>query len=123
MTTHAYTAVEEQALEIGVIPGGHVVGFTLIVVFFRGLLLRSDSPWDRLEQCAYFIRMAALLRLSSVYEDVPRRAGTKDEFELVTPSLASRANLTLVSIDDPSACAPSGGTAHSTSTITTSKRK
>ncbi|KAH6928487.1 hypothetical protein HPB50_016816 [Hyalomma asiaticum] len=59
----------------------------------------ADSPWDRLEQCAYFIRMAALLRLSSVYEDVPRRASTKDEFELVTPPLATRANLTMVYID------------------------
>ncbi|KAL1470527.1 hypothetical protein MTO96_024162 [Rhipicephalus appendiculatus] len=65
--------------------------------------------WDWLEHCAYFIKMAALLRLSSVYEEVPRAAGGSEEFELVSPSLAIRANLTLVAIDGPSPCAPSGG--------------
>ncbi|KAL1470529.1 hypothetical protein MTO96_024164 [Rhipicephalus appendiculatus] len=69
-------------------------------------IAKLDEPsWDRLEQCAYFIKMAALLRLSSVYEDVPRAAGGGDEFELVSPSLATRANLTLVAINDPSPCA------------------
>ncbi|KAL1470528.1 hypothetical protein MTO96_024163 [Rhipicephalus appendiculatus] len=66
----------------------------------------NHLSWDRLEQCAYFIKMAALLRLSSVYEEVPRAAGEGDEFELVSPSLATRANLTLVAIDDPSPCEP-----------------
>ncbi|XP_075750566.1 uncharacterized protein LOC142817430 [Rhipicephalus microplus] len=69
----------------------------------------ADLSWEQLEQCAYFIKMAALLRLSSVYEDVTRKAGENEEFELVSPSLATRANLTLVAIDDPSPCAPSGG--------------
>ncbi|KAL3193321.1 hypothetical protein MRX96_046765 [Rhipicephalus microplus] len=69
----------------------------------------ADLSWEQLEQCAYFIKMAALLRLSSVYEDVTRKVGESEEFELVSPSLATRANLTLVAIDDPSPCAPSGG--------------
>lgn len=74
-----------------------------------------DSPWDRLEQCAYFLKMAALVRLSSVYEDVPRGSNGSEEFELVTPSLAARANLSLVAIDDPSHCAPPGRIAQLTS--------
>ncbi|XP_037521136.2 uncharacterized protein LOC119397889 [Rhipicephalus sanguineus] len=65
----------------------------------------NGPSWDQLEQCAYFIKMAALLRLSSVYEEVPRAAGGGDEFELVSPPLATRANLTLAAINDPSPCA------------------
>ncbi|XP_075551278.1 uncharacterized protein LOC142584855 isoform X2 [Dermacentor variabilis] len=82
---------------------------------------KRGSPWDRLEQCAYFLKMAALVRLSSVYEDVPRGLGGKEEFELLTPSLAARANLSLVAIDGPSPCLPPGRTVQSTSSQT-SKR-
>ncbi|XP_065301906.1 uncharacterized protein [Dermacentor albipictus] len=82
---------------------------------------KRSSPWHRLEQCAYFLKMAALVRLSSVYEDVPRGLDGSDEFELVTPSLAARANLSLVAIDGPSPCLPPGRTVQPTSSQT-SKR-
>ncbi|XP_065301923.1 uncharacterized protein [Dermacentor albipictus] len=62
-------------------------------------------PWKRLEQCAYFLKMAALVRMSSVYEDVPRQFRQNDAAGIVVPSLARRANLSLVAIGGFAPCA------------------
>lgn len=66
---------------------------------------RSTSlSWKRLEQCAYFLKMAALVRMSSVYEDLPRPFRQSDATGLVTSPLARRANLSLVAIDGFAPC-------------------
>ncbi|XP_077486134.1 uncharacterized protein LOC144097265 [Amblyomma americanum] len=66
--------------------------------------LEASSPWNQLEMCAYFLKMGALARMSSVYEDEARNSTERDQENLVTPSLAHRANLSLVPIEDFAPC-------------------
>lgn len=70
---------------------------------------RRDVPntsfsWKRLEQCAYFLKMAALVRMSSVYEDVPRPIRQNHAVGIAAPLLARRANLSLVAIGGFTPC-------------------
>lgn len=62
--------------------------------------LDVSSPWYRLDPCAYFLKMGALARMSAVYDDIFRSSAERDQHDLVTPSLAHRANLSLVPIKD-----------------------
>ncbi|KAH7947486.1 hypothetical protein HPB52_012318 [Rhipicephalus sanguineus] len=77
-----------------------------LLVFVEGgrIRLTPSFSWKRLEQCAYFLKMAALVRMSSVYEDLPRPFRQSDATGLVTSPLARRANLSLVAIDGFAPC-------------------
>lgn len=67
----------------------------------RGTQVHDDvagivSDWNQLEQCAYFLKMPALLRMANNYEDQPPKLNQDDEYELITPPLARTSNLTFV---------------------------
>ncbi|XP_077541149.1 uncharacterized protein LOC144153371 [Haemaphysalis longicornis] len=58
--------------------------------------VRSVSDVNQLEQCAYFLKMSALVHMANNYEDEPPKRNEDDEYELVAPSLARRSKLTFV---------------------------
>ncbi|KAL3202474.1 hypothetical protein MRX96_053376 [Rhipicephalus microplus] len=70
----------------------------------RRVVPNTSLSWKRLEQCAYFLKMAALVRMSSVYEDVPRPIRQNHAVGLAAPLLARRANLSLVAIGGFTPC-------------------